>query len=940
MPLRRSRGVKRDKVFVSYSHADKEVLGQLQTLLKPVLTPEFRQWDDTQIPAGSDWKEQIDNALATAKVAVLLVSPEFLASDFIKQHELRPLLQAAQKNRLVILWIYVRECLYGRTPIAKLQAAHNIAKPLDNLPVPKRKRVLAEVSEKVVEEFHKRVAPSRLPVAGSEASEALGPAKETQPETSGTQRRRPGMGRKERPKAPLSMAADHLPPLLTPVIGRASDIGKVTEILSGGRLLTLMGSPGIGKTYLAIEAGRSLRSAYDDVRFVKLEQIRKGEDQLILPTIAAAVETRLPAEGSLAALVEFLREKRLLLILDKCEHVVKTVKEIISALATGCPNVSILATSRERLRIKGNTHYEVPPLALPDPGLDASLKADTAIQYGAIALFIELAKRSDPSFAITNQKAPLIARICRRLDGIPQAIELCAARVSTLAPAELLTRLEKHFDLLSGSSRDGSPTEATMQSALDWSYDLLDEREQGLLRALAVFASGFTREAVIAISTGEESVTGDLLDSLYDKSLVIAQARAESTEENFKRFRLLEFTREYALHKLGQAGESEQVARRHLEYFRQLVQTTEKTVEATASQAAFAALAPEWENFRAALSRALNSKDVADVAAGAALTASFEWLSFWFGSSTEGIMRVNAFLERIDSSQAKLVAQLWTVRAYLEGEMGLHGKSLESAKQAVSFARSAGDRVTLIRALAEYGVAGARQRDFEIAGAALDEAENLAGKSRTAVQRILLLGARANFLRLSGQLNAALETYKDRIKIQRGLRDNYGEAMSVLTLAEVEHARGETGQAVRLVKDVLQRVETRLGNDLRANLLANLAGYLLALDDRSGAREAAKQAIELCKTTDPSSNCITWALYHLALVFALEGQWERAARISGYAEATFAKVGYQLQYTEQVTQNRLRSLLLTHYSEKELESLLEEHSWFRPDLAIEEVFSV
>jgi predicted ATPase/class 3 adenylate cyclase len=354
------------------------------------------------------------------------------------------------------------------------------------------------------------------------------------------------------PLRSLDALPNNLPLQRTSFVGREQDVSEVKALLDRHRLLTLVGSGGVGKTRLAIQLGADLLDRYPDgAWFVDLAPI--GDPELVA-SVAAQTLGMSQRQGQRVdeALPQWLKRKKLLLIFDNCEHVLETVAALADGILSTAKDVRIVATSRQPLEISGETVHRLPSLAVPPDA--AGLTADEALRYGAIALFVDRANGVDTRFALSDDTAPVVAEICRRLDGIALAIELAAARVKVLSIPNLAQRLNDRFKLLTGGSRDALPRQKTLHALIDWSYDLLEPQEQLLFARLGVFAGGFGLEAATQICGVDCHIDIlDLLASLTDKSLVVADTSGEH-----ERYSLLESTRAYALEKLTAAGAHEQ----------------------------------------------------------------------------------------------------------------------------------------------------------------------------------------------------------------------------------------------------------------------------------------------------------------------------------------------------------------------------------------------
>jgi predicted ATPase/DNA-binding winged helix-turn-helix (wHTH) protein len=408
--------------------------------------------------------------------------------------------------------------------------------------------------------------------------------------------------------------ASNLPATASELIGRSSALKELQELASAPRVVTLVGPGGIGKSKLALELARGLLSRYEgDVWWIELVSVSKPD--LVPSSVAGALGLKLGGdEVSSDTVAGAIGDRRMLLVLDNCEHLVDAVARLTQALVRRCPNISVLTTSREALRIEGEYIYRVPPLDVPPP---QETNSDNVPGYSAVQLFFATSRALDDSFTPTEKCMPLVAAICRRLDGIPLAIEFAAARAATLGPHEVASRLDDRFQLLTSGHRTALPRHQTLRAALDWSYELLSEPEQRLLRRLAVFTAGFTLEAAGAIMSDTADAPSAIVDgvaSLVAKSLVTFDGSVPDP-----RWRLLETIRAYAMEKLIESGEADQSARRHAEFFQSLLGALLPTGQSKTTTQDMARCVREIDNVRAALDWAFSANG--DVATGVVLTA-------------------------------------------------------------------------------------------------------------------------------------------------------------------------------------------------------------------------------------------------------------------------------------------------------------------------------
>jgi predicted ATPase/DNA-binding winged helix-turn-helix (wHTH) protein len=425
------------------------------------------------------------------------------------------------------------------------------------------------------------------------------------------------------PSAPESgpTLVGNLPAQLTRVIGRGDIIATVVERVARQRVLTIVGPGGIGKTTVAVAAAEALsRSFADGVWFVSLASL---QDPALVPSAVSAVLGSTPGIGDpLSSLVAWLRDKRALIVLDSCEHVVAAVAAAVETMLKGAPQLAILATSQEPLRAEGELLLRVPPLESPPE--KSSFTATEALGFPAVELFNERALATLDSFVLTDVDVPVTLEICRRLDGVPLAIELAAARVGVLDVRGLAAQLDDRFAVLTGGRRTALPRQQTLRATIDWSYELLSEPEQRLLCRLAVFSAGFTLETAVAVTrkgVDTTAVVSEGVASLIAKSLVSRDGLSPTG-----RWRLLETIRAYALEKLTESGEASAFARRHAEYFRTLVVPDETNPVLRISTDDVARYGREIDNIRAAL--AWSFSPGGDAGIGITLTAAFApvWL--------------------------------------------------------------------------------------------------------------------------------------------------------------------------------------------------------------------------------------------------------------------------------------------------------------------------
>jgi predicted ATPase/class 3 adenylate cyclase len=739
----------------------------------------------------------------------------------------------------------------------------------------------------------------------------------------------PGLRETFPPLRSLESLPNNLPRQVTPLIGRHDVLAEIEPLVLEHPLMTLVGTGGVGKTRLALQAGADLLDGSGDgVWFVELAPL--SDPASVVHTIASTFGLTEQANRSmLDVLAQYLRPRRLLLILDNCEHLIEEAARVTDAVLRAAPQVRILATSREPLRIAAEHVYRVPSLEVP-PG--DSLTSHEALQYGAIALFAERAQAADARFALTEEAAPIVAEICRRLDGIALAIELAAARVKVMAPREVAEKLDERFRVLTGGSRTALPRQQTMRALIDWSYDLLAEREQRLFRRVAIFVGGWTlraAEAVCADETLDALDVIDLISSLVEKSLVVAEVEQDST-----RYRLLESTHAFALEKLEQSGERDALARRHMQWASDLGARAREVRWSTTRLTHWLEFAPEFENARAAMEWALSHDEVISAAH---IVVGFASRYRTFAGEAEVRGRLEAVLARLNpTTQPALAARAWDALS----QVTTGSRSIQAEERAVELAKRCNDPAIATLSLSELAFRLAVTRRGHEARMPIERAMRLLEASGLTHSFIhaQALANKAVVAEVCGSLDEARQSYEEALSLATGLGDQIQSDTIRVNVAELEFKMGNPARALELVGEVKADVRLPRANLHAVSVLQNGAAYRIALGDIAGARASARDALQLARGVFTLS--FICSIQHLATVAAGSGDARRGARLRGYVDAWFRSERHEREPTEQRTYEILMAALRKELTDSQIEAFAAEGAQLSEDQAVAEALSV
>lgn len=715
---------------------------------------------------------------------------------------------------------------------------------------------------------------------------------------------------------PALQVPTNLPAPVSDFIGRETELRELGELLRHNRLVTLVGTGGIGKTRLGLEAARATLERFPDG--VWLAELAPLTD----PDLAAsAINTALGLQTGAGRwtserLAAALRGRRLLLVLDNCEHVIGAAAREAETLLRAVPGACILATSQEPLGLDGECTYRLSPLEFP---VEETAELAAALRHDAVRLFVARARAADPHFTLSERTAATVATICRRLDGIPLAIELAAARAATLGIEGLARRLDLRFHVLTGGRRTALPRHQTLRATLDWSHRLLAEPDRIVLRRLAVFAGSFSLEAAASVvadsALAEWEVIGRIAE-LVDKSLVVADAAGPA-----RRYRLLETTHAYAMEKLADSGEFGSLARLHALHFRDHLRSALELWEETPSVQWLEAQAPEIDNVRVALDWAFGADG--DPALGVELAAESYLLWYLLSLMQEGRARLERATSAVGASTPKQVeSRLWYGYGFLStGEP--RGRALPALQRAISLYRECGEPLDLGRALSFYGLNLARTGELAEGLAALEEARQHLAAVAHPKSLALCLTNLAIARTVAGEFKVARALLDESLTVGAHSKADFWVWRALIYKAEVAFAEGRLEAAIAQAREVvaLSRVARRTG--MLGHALCNLAGYLIAHGDLEEAATALREGLPLAQESELDAVLLAGGLQHLAAIAARENRLERAAQLIGYAHAFFSAEFAGRSPAKQEIQARLLESLRSAMPDERLTALME-----------------
>ena len=686
----------------------------------------------------------------------------------------------------------------------------------------------------------------------------------------------------------------NLPSQATSFVGRTAELAELRALVSGGsRLVTITGPGGIGKSRLALQAAAdALDGTGDGVWLVELAPVT--EPELVTRTAAAALRvSEAPGRPMLDTLIDAVGDRDLLLILDNAEQVLGAVAELADAVIRSCPRVCLLVTSREPLGISGEHVFRVPGLTVPPADLAAP---DRLAAFESVQLFAEHAALHRRGFIVDDANAAAVAAICVRLDGIPLALELAAARLGSLSVSEINARLDQRFRLLTTGNRTALPRHQTLRALIDWSYDLLSPEERIVFDRLSVFAGGWTLDAAEAVVRGGDVAEWqvlDLLAALVGKSLVQAEVIRGST-----RYRLLETVRHYAAERLAlRAGPDLQDARvAHRDHYLSLVETAAARLRGPDELRWLDRIEAEFDNIRAALAFSIADPDSAEP--GLRLATGLKWFCYMRGHSGEIIEALSVLLARPDARQpTRYRARALAASCHLLNNFGRNPAIPSMAEEAITIARGLADDFVAGDALCALCWFTFLAGDLPAALAMIDEAVALARSAGKPHLLTTALGHRAAFKGEAGDLDAASADQQEVLALARAAGDNYVLVITLMNLGVDQVAAGELQAGVAYLQEALRVAEAHGYQHLAAAVAANLGFAYLMDGDAASARRLLVSVLDTARATGEKT-FVHVAILGLALAVGADGDPAVAATLHGAADHQYEQAGQAFDAVE------------------------------------------
>jgi predicted ATPase len=675
---------------------------------------------------------------------------------------------------------------------------------------------------------------------------------------------------------PVAQMPNNLPAQATSFIGRERELNEIEALLGQARLVTLLGMGGLGKTRLSLQVAAELMPQYPDgAWFVDLTAVRDAA-RVVDETARVLGVAEEPGRPPLQSLCAHLKSRRLLLILDNCEQVIEPAAELAAAILNTAPQVRIVASSREALRVPGEQAY--PILPLPVPARNEGVQALT--QSTAVRLFVERAKAQKPAFALDEHEAPAVAELVARLEGIPLALELAAARVRALSVVDINLRLKDRFRLLAGGDRTLQKRQQTLRSLVDWSYDLLNDTEKCLLDRLAVFVGGFDIAAAEAVCGAEPIDAMDVLDligSLVDKSLVMHEQR-----EDGSRYRTLETIREYAREKLDQRGDdAAATAVRHCQHFFAFAKAARDGLRGAEQALWIGRLEADIGNLRAATAFSLAGRVDPFVAVKFAVALQTFWLLRGYASEGRGVVRAALSLPAVQSSE---LARAWAlyVGAALAGGQGDHVEARDMLETCLSLRRGLGDPLEIAGTLSTLALYRLHNGDWAAAIQAEQEALQTFRSLDNRRGEAICLEHLGYIALYEGDDERARIALEQALAIGHEIANHELEGRSELLLGQIAFDAGDLDDAQTRFTASLAICRDAADRNGEANAQRWLGKVDLERNDAISARQRLGEALAAFEAFEMREEMVACLEDHAALALA-QGAAESAAKLAGAA---------------------------------------------------------
>ncbi|MEI9986130.1 MAG: AAA family ATPase [Aliidongia sp.] len=721
-----------------------------------------------------------------------------------------------------------------------------------------------------------------------------------------------------------AMPETNLPRHLGALIGREVELAELRDSIGRRRLVTLVGTSGVGKTRLAIELGWQIMGRFPDgVWLIDLAPLT--DPAVVISATATVLGVALSSsDAAVEAIAAAIGRQRRLLIVDNCEHLINAAAPLIATLLALAPGLSVLATSQETLRIPAEQIYRLNPLALPPPGLGE------IAGFGAVALFLERARAADRGFVLDADNAAGVAEICRRLDGVPLALEMAAARLPLLGVEGLRAGLDERLRMLKTGPRTAGGRHQTLRNMVEWSHGLLDPADQRVFRRLAVFAGSFSLDAAVAVAgtAADRWDTVDALGRLIDKSLV----KVESGEP--PRYRLLETLRFYAAEQLAANDEAEAIAEHHARFFTELFEHADAVWETTPVGDWLKTHWPEIDNVRAALDWTFADPTRPRIAATLAGTAARLWdLS---SQQAEGRAYLDRAVEFIDEDFPTAAAA-----SVLRAAAKLHVnfdrmRALQLAERSADLYRALGDRLGLAQALdivgGSYAILG-RTAEAKTILQEVYETLTASGVEKLLPNVAINLGILSAKTQETAQ---ALYWFTRALNLSSRMKLDVTANICLVNLAELEFLQGDAHRAIDHASAAVQNLRRLDREYLLATALLNLVWYLMFENNLHDCRAAAEEAFALVRTH--GGLLLKGCLERWALLGTLEGRYSQAARLIGFTDALFVMSGADRDPTEQEIYDRTIKLLKARLPAPDLQAALADGAQMSEQQAVDFAF--